>query len=191
LRATTGFLYALTIGALSGLCLTWFTLDEGPAFGSIAIGPWHAWPEIANQDADRYARASVARSGELPLVTGEGLTFTARKDSAGAALNGRCRYRIGPVVPPARWWTLTLYDASESLFANPISRYGFTSAEVVRRSDGGATIETGADARPGNWLPSPEAPFILVLRLYDTPISTGLGTEETVRLPDIVAEACS
>jgi len=190
LRGITGFLLALTIGALSGLGLTWWTLAEGPAFGAMRVGPWTAWPQLGAPGADRYAKASIARTGDLPLGAGEGLAFVARRDSQGASLNGRCRYRVDPLIPPARWWTLTLYDRNDRLFANPASRYGFTSSQVVRRGDGEADVMIGPEARPGNWLPSPEAPFTLMLRLYDTPVSNGLGTEETVVLPQIELEGC-
>jgi hypothetical protein len=190
LQATTGLLTALTIGTLSGLGLTWLTVSSGAGLDHIEVGPWKAWPQIGTQDADRYARASVARSGELPLAAGEGLAFTARTDSEGSRLDGRCRYRIEGISPPARWWTITLYDKSDQLYANPANRYGFSSAEVLRAADGTASMRVGSQPQPGNWLPSPEAPFRLVLRLYDTPISSGLGTEETVSLPEIVSEGC-
>jgi hypothetical protein len=157
----------------------------------MSIGPWRAWPQIGGQEADRYAKASVARSGELPLAAGEGIAFVASADSQGSTLSGRCRYRIAPIAPPARWWTLTLYDGARRLVANPAERYAFTSAEVVRSSEGEAEIVAAPAASPGNWLPSPAGPFQLVLRLYDSPISTGLAAEETVTLPAITAEACS
>jgi hypothetical protein len=191
LRATTGFLLALVIAAGTGLGLTWWSIANGPRLGAMSIGPWRAWPQIGGQDADRYARASVARSGELPLAAGEGIAFLASEDSQGAALSGQCRYRIAPIGPPARWWTLTLYDGARRLFANPAERYAFTSAEVVRGSDGEAAIVAALAAEPGNWLPSPAGRFQLVLRLYDTPISTGLAAEEAVALPAITAEGCS
>jgi len=190
LRATTGFLYALTIGAVCGLGLTWFGLGGGPMLGAMRIGPWTAWPEAGTQDADRYVRASLARSGDLPLGAGEGLAFTAEADSFGDALDGRCRYRVDPVVPPARWWTLTLYDENGQLVANPASRFGFTSAEVLRRGDGTTVISIAPEVRPGNWLPSPKAPFSLVLRLYDTPIAAGFGRESEVSMPQVIREAC-
>jgi hypothetical protein len=190
LRATTGFLLALAIGAASGLGLTWWTLAGGPSFGALRVGPWMAWPRLGVQEADRYARASVARSGDLPLGPGEGLGFVARADSEGRSLDGRCRYRVAPIAPPARWWTLALYDEAENLVANPAERHGFASTQVVRDSDGSATVTVAPEASSGNWLPSPPAPFHLVLRLYDTPISTGLGTEDTVPLPSIRREAC-
>jgi hypothetical protein len=190
-RASSGLLYALTIGALLGLGLTWWTLEGGPGFSVIKVGPWRAWPQAGTQNADRYARASLARSGDLPLGTGEGLTFLAASDSAGEALEGRCRYRLEPISPPGRWWTLTLYDEAGSLVANPADRFAFTSAEVLRRGDGIASIVVGRDAMPGNWLPSGGGRFTLSLRLYDTPISAGLAPTQAVLLPTITREACS
>jgi hypothetical protein len=190
LRATTGLLYALTIGAATGLGLTWWTLVGGPEFGALRIGPWTAWPQAGTQEADRYVRASVARSGDLPLGSGEGIAFIATRDSNAAPLDGRCRYRVAPIVPPSRWWTLALYDARKRLVANPAQRYGFTSSQVLRSGDGVAEVAIGPQVLPGNWLPSPQEAFILVLRLYDSPISGSLASKETVALPDIVREAC-
>jgi len=190
-RASSGLLYALTIGALIGLCLTWWTLDGGPGFSAISVGPWSAWPEAGTQEADRYARASLARSGDLPLGAGEGLAFQASRDSAGDTLDGRCRYRLEPITPSGRWWTLTLYDEAGGLVANPADRYGFTSAEVMRAGDGSASVVIGKTALPGNWLPSGEGRFTLSLRLYDTPISAGLAPSEGIVLPTITREACA
>jgi hypothetical protein len=190
LRATTGFLLALVIGAASGLVLTWWSVAEGPRFGALHVGPWTAWPNLASQDADRYARASIARSGDLPLGPGEGLAFVARADSQGHRLDGACRYRIALINPPARWWTLALYDQGGRLAGNPAERFGFVSSQVVRDIKGGVAVSLGPEVRSGNWLPSPNGPMTLVLRLYDTPISSGLATADTIALPDIVPEGC-
>jgi hypothetical protein len=190
LRATTGFLLALTVAAAVGLSLTWWTLAGASSFGSVAIGPWTAWPKGGAQDADRYARARVARSGDLPLGSGEGLALYAWSDSGGRRLDGRCRYTLAPIVPPTRWWTLTLYDEADGLVSNEAGRHGFASTEVVREPDGRATIVIAPEAQPGNWLPSPQAPFSLSLRLYDTPISAGLATADTVEMPAITRESC-
>lgn len=190
MRATTGLLYALTIGALLGLGLTWWSLSGGPGFAALASGPWTAWPRAGTQDADRYARATLARSGDLPLGSGEGIAFLAERDSAGSVLDGRCRYSVTPIDPPARWWTLSLYDQSGGLVDNPAGRYGLTSAEVVRQGDGLVSASINAEAMPGNWLPGPTGRFILVLRLYDTPIAASLSSSDAVVLPSIVREAC-
>ena len=190
MRAEAGFLYALTLGAAGGLALTWYVASDRFDLGSLQIGPWTAWPMANALDANRYARARIAKSGDLPLASGEGIVFLAITDSASVPLDGRCRYRIAPILPPARWWTLTLYDEEGRLLVNSAGREGFTSAEILRESASEATIVTGPQAQPGNWLPTAAGTFSLVLRLYDSPISTGLGTKDTVPLPTVERVGC-
>lgn len=175
--------------------LTWWTTSDRFALGALHIGPWTAWPLPDPQEADRYSRARIARSGELLLGPGEGLAFTAFSDSDGAPLRGRCRYDITPILPPARWWTLTLYDAAGRRIANPSERYGFVSSAVLRGPAGVATVRIAPDVQPGNWLASGSGPFRLVLRLYDSPISGGLAVSEhsasaNITLPDIRRGEC-
>ena len=98
MRATTGFLYALTIGAVFGLGLTWFGLGGGPMLGAMRIGPWTAWPEAGTQDADRYVRASLARSGDLPLGAGEGLTRDLGGDGSTATITKRLVANLPPLA---------------------------------------------------------------------------------------------
>ena len=57
----------LLIAAAIGLGATWLTLTRGVAFGSLRIGAWTAWPKSGSVDIDPYARATIARSGELPI----------------------------------------------------------------------------------------------------------------------------
>ena len=78
-------------------------------------------------------------------------------------------------LPPVEaFWSLTMYDGkSQGLVANPIHRYLISSAmleSMKRDSDGGVTLVI-QHASPGkgeeaNWLPAPEGPFYLVMRLY-------------------------
>ena len=50
----------------------------------------------------------------------------------------------------------------------------FHSREIVRRADGSFVITVSPSASPGNWLPVAPLPRVrLVLRLYDTPLTTG------------------
>ena len=75
-----------------------------------AIGAWKAWPKTGTADIDPYARAAVARSGELPIGSGDGVAFLARSDEKGRPLDGRCDIAVSGITPAARFWTLTLYD---------------------------------------------------------------------------------
>jgi hypothetical protein len=99
-------------------------------------------------------------------------------DADGQKLDGSHRYtlRFAPgQLPPARsFWSLTMYELPESLLvANPIDRYLLNStmlADFVRDGDGGITLYVQHDspgkARERNWLPAPEGPFVVVMRLY-------------------------
>ena len=75
MRLLFGSCFTFLIAAVIGLGATWLTLSRGVAFGSLSIGAWTAWPKSGSVDIDPYARAIIARSGELPTGTGDGVTF--------------------------------------------------------------------------------------------------------------------
>ena len=78
-------------------------------------------------------------------------------------------------LPPAKaFWSLSMYDGPTQLFIdNPLDRYLVNSAMIedfVFKDDGSLVIHIqkgppGVD-REANWLPAPDGPFYLVLRLY-------------------------
>jgi len=105
------------------------------------------------------------------------LAFVAERDDDGKRLSAGCLYRIAGQTPPARLWTLTVYDADGELMDNPVHRTGFNSREILRREDGSFEIAVAASVQPGNWLPvAGDTDLRLVLRLYDTPLtSSGIG----------------
>ena len=70
-------LVTLAIATIVGLGATWTTATRGVNVGTITIGAWTARPKTGTSDIDPYSRASVARSGELPVGTGDGVMFTA------------------------------------------------------------------------------------------------------------------
>src|SRR2546423_5140399 len=154
MRLLIGFLFAFVIAAGFGLGLTQFALTRGTAFGAITIGAWTAWPKTGTSDIDPYARAAIARSGELPIGSGDGGAFFASSDYAGRSLDCRCTVTITGTTPAARFWTITLYDLDGRLVPNAADRYGFTSQEIARRADGRFEIVLAPRARPGNWLPT-------------------------------------
>ena len=134
MRLLIGFLFSFAVAALFGLGLTQFALTRGTAFGAITIGAWTAWPKTGTAEIDPYARATIARSGELPIGSGDGVAFQARHDDHGLPLDGRCDVALVGTTPQARYWTLTLYDPDGRLVANSVQRQGFTSHEIVRRA---------------------------------------------------------
>jgi hypothetical protein len=191
-RLFFGSCFTLLLAAVIGLGATWLTLTRGVAFGSLTIGAWTAWPKSGSVDIDPYAHATIARTGELPIGTGDGVAFYAHTDDAGNPFDGRCTFVISGMSPAARYWTVTLYDPEGRLIANTIDRHGFTSAEVVRDASGRFAINVGPRARSGNWLPSGGIEkFILVWRLYDTPIGVAMRSTKEGPMPAIVRKGCS
>jgi hypothetical protein len=192
MRLLLGSFITFLVAAAVGLGATWLTLTHGVAFGSLNIGAWTAWPKSGSVDIDPYARANIARTGELPTGMGDGVAFYARSDDARNSFDGRCTFTISGMTPVARYWTITLYNPEGKLVANSIDRHSFTSDEIVRDSDGGFAITVAPLARPGNWLPTGGADkFVLVLRLYDTPIGVSTGTTKEGPMPAIVRKGCS
>ncbi|MDQ8728566.1 DUF1214 domain-containing protein [Bradyrhizobium sp. LHD-71] len=184
-------LIALVIATAVGLGMTWITSTQGLSFGAVRIGPWTAWPRTGTSDIDPYARAAVARSGELPIGSGDGVAFIARSDDKGRPLDGRCDVAISGITPAARFWTLTLYDPQGHLVSNSLQRYGFTSQEIVRGADGAFEIHIAPRSRAGNWLPTGGLDrYLLVMRLYDTPVGVSTRTQKDAPMPAIVTTGC-
>ncbi len=185
------FLATLLTGTLLGLAATYYLLVGGVSFDEVKAGPWKRWPKSGSMDIDPYAHAMLARSGQLPLGTAEGLSFFAWNDSAGEPLRAGCDYMVRGPVPPTRYWTLSLYAPTGSLVDNPAKRFDFTSAEILRAADGGFEIAVSRHARPGNWLPIGDvSAFALVLRLYDTLFDFGMSKVEATALPQIAKGHC-
>jgi len=185
-------LVTLVVATAVGLGLTWTTATRGVNVGTVTIGAWTARPKTGTSGIDPYSRAAIARSGELPVGTGDGVTFTATTDDSGRALDGRCDVVVKGVTPAARFWTLTLYDPKGQLVANSLQRYGFTSQEIVRSSDGAFELRIAARSRAGNWIPTGGLDrYQLMLRLYDTPVGVATRSQKDAPMPSIATAGCS
>ena len=184
-------LIALIIATAVGLGATWTTSTRGTSFGAITIGAWTAWPRTGAADIDPYARAAVARSGALPIGSGDGVEFIARTDDKGRQLDGRCDVSVSGITPAARFWTLTLYDQRGNLVSNSLQRYGFTSQEIVRAADGTFDIRIAPRSRSGNWLPTGGLDrYLLIVRLYDTPVGVATRSQRDAPMPTITTVGC-
>ncbi|MFB6523432.1 DUF1254 domain-containing protein [Streptomyces sp. NPDC056401] len=78
-------------------------------------------------------------------------------------------------LPPSRFfWSATMYRLPERLLVdNPIDRYsiGDRTPGIVYDEDGGLTVHVRKDApqdpkEAANWLPAPDGPFSIVIRVY-------------------------
>lgn len=84
------------------------------------------------------------------------------------------RFAPGQLPPVNAFWSVTMYGLPENLLvANPLNRYLINSPmlpDLKRDEDGGLTIYIQAES-PGpelesNWLPAPNGPFWIAMRLY-------------------------
>jgi hypothetical protein len=192
-RLLTFFLVCMTLclGVVAGLALTRLVLDSQRPFGSRSLGPWVSWPTTDRSGGDPYTRAVFARRGDLPLTAVEGIAFHATTDDAGDTLSGACVYNLAGSVPTGRIWTLNVYRPDGSVPEGP-GRTTFTSFEAeADLAASGLRIAIGSNPQEGNWLPvEAGAPFALVLRVYDKPISTD-GAVRRSDLPRLEKRRCS
>ena len=158
-----------------GLWSAWLAVRSPAPIDTITLGAWQAWPNAGTADADPYSRARLARTGEIPLGSGEGLMLLAltddarrrrssrlrlhdrRADAAGAALDGRAR-------EPGR--------ACRRASGTSVAALG--SDTLLREPDGSFEIALSPRPQGGNWISTDEAErFRVVVRLYDTTARTG------------------
>lgn len=126
---------------------------------------------------DYLSRAAGAMLGILGNSAEEFLGIGYPADAAGEPFDGNQRYRIhfeaDRMPPVGAFWSITVYTQERLLYANPLQRYAINSSMVptlVRDADGGFTIDiqhpSPGPEREANWLPVPQAPFILTFRAY-------------------------
>jgi hypothetical protein len=102
-------------------------------------------------------------------------------------------------APPVNaFWSVTMYDGkSQLLIKNPINRYLINSPMLTgmkTNPDGSLTLyiqnKSPGKAKESNWLPAPDGPIYLVMRLYwpkETPPSILPAGEGTWKPPALVA----
>jgi hypothetical protein len=140
-------------------------------------------------------RAAAATSGIYGNDAVEAVYPMARSLANGEPLDGsKHKYTLifpaGQLPPVNAFWSVTMYDGkTQLLIKNPINRYLINSPmlpTMKKNADGSLTLyiqkdSPGAD-KEANWLPAPDGPIYLVMRLYwpkETPPSilpVGEGT---------------
>jgi hypothetical protein len=150
---------------------------------------------------DWVRRAAAAQAGILGNDAVEAMYPLAKVDSTGEPLDcSKASYTLtfpkGQLPPVNAFWSVTMYDGkSQLLVKNPINRYLINSPmlpDLKVAPDGSLTIyiqkdTPGAD-RESNWLPAPNGPIYLIMRLYwpsTTPPSILPVGEGTWQVPGI------
>jgi hypothetical protein len=130
-------------------------------------------------NGDWLKRAAVANGGIYANDPKEATYPFARVDSDGQRLDGSqhaytLTFAADGLPPVNAFRSVTMYDGkTQLLIENPINRYLINSPmlpQLKKNADGSLTIciqskSPGAD-KEANWLPAPEGPMYLVMRLY-------------------------
>ena len=191
MKAVAVFLAGVACAVSLGLWSAWLAVRSPAPIDTIELGAWQAWPNAGTADADPYSRARLARTGEIPLGSGEGLTLLALTDDSGEPLTQACDYRIVGQTPPARLWTVALEDPDGRVVDGVGGAAALASDTLLRAPDGSFEIMLSARPQTGNWISTKEAArFRVVVRLYDTTART--GTElTTLFMPRIARDRCA
>jgi hypothetical protein len=157
-------------------------VDEAVANAGKAINGWRVsslFGDSAFFNGDWLKRAAGAKGGIYGNDAEEAMYPARRTDSDGQTLDGSqhnytLTFPAGQLPPVNAFWSLTMYDGkSQLLIENPINRYLINSPmlpTMKTNADGSLTFyiqnkSPGAD-KESNWLPAPNGPIYLVLRLY-------------------------
>lgn len=191
MKSIVVLLLAVTSSVALGLWSAWLAVRSPAPVDTISLGPWQAWPNAGTPDADPYSRARLARTGEIPLGSGEGLMLLALNDDSGDALTAGCDYKIVGQTPPARLWTVSLENRDGHVVNEKDGVAALGSDTLLREGDGSFEIALSSRPQSGNWLSTQEAGrFRVVIRLYDTTART--GTElTTLVMPRLTRGRCA
>jgi hypothetical protein len=179
-------------------------VDEAVANAGKSINGWRVGSlpgDSAHYNGDWLKRAAAAKAGIYGNDAAEAMYPITRVDGDGQTLDGSqhiymLTFPPGQQPPVNAFWSLTMYDGkTQLLIENPINRYLINSPMLPNmklNADGGLTLyiqkdSPGAD-KESNWLPAPDDPIYLVMRLYwpkDTPPSILPAGEGTWQPPAV------
>ena len=130
-------------------------------------------------NGDWLKRAAAAKGGIYGNNAEEAMYPLTKTLANGEALDGSLhKYTLSfakEQFPPVNaFWSVTMYDGkSQLLIKNPINRYLINSPmlpSMQKNADGSLTLYVQKDSpgknKESNWLPAPDGPIYLVMRLY-------------------------
>jgi hypothetical protein len=138
-----------------------------------------AFGDRAFYKGDWTLRAAAAMAGIYGNDAVEALYPLLATDSEGNKPDcSKKRYTLtfpkGELPPSNAFWSVTMYNAkTQLLIENPIHRYLINSPmlpDLKKNEDGSLTIYIQKDSpgkeKESNWLPAPDGPIYVVMRLY-------------------------
>jgi hypothetical protein len=160
-----------------------------------------AFGDRAFYHGDWLLRAAAAKSGIYGNDAVEAMYPMTRNDVNGQPLDGSkhnytLTFPAGQLPPVNAFWSVTMYDGkTQLLIENPINRYLINSPmlpKMKKNADNSLTLYIQHDSpgasKKSNWLPAPNGPIYLVMRLYwpkETPPSILPPGEGTWQPPGV------
>ncbi|HWB10821.1 MAG TPA: DUF1254 domain-containing protein [Pirellulales bacterium] len=144
----------------------WRVATEGVGDRSVYKGDWTLRAAVAmagiyanDPEEAMYPLLSIDSEGNKPDCSKHHYTLTFPK---------------GQLPPANAFWSVTMYDAKTQLLVeNPIHRYLINSPmlpDLKKNEDGSLTIyiqnESPGEEKESNWLPAPNGPIYVAMRLY-------------------------
>ena len=155
--------------------------EKVKAFGK-SINGWNvgsAFGDRAFYNGDWLLRAAAVRAGIYGNDAVEAMYPMTKTLADGTELDGsKHKYTLtfakGQLPPVNAFWSVTMYDGKTQLLVkNPINRYLINSpmlSGMKKNADGSLTLYVQKDSpgkdKESNWLPAPDGPIYLVIRLY-------------------------
>jgi hypothetical protein len=142
------------------------------------VNGWQLSPVLSEYFGTDYLfRAAIGYQAMFVNTPIEAYYPGAFKDTDGKVLDGSSsKYTItfpkGKTPPVGAFWSVTLYDAKKRLMVeNSLNRYKIGSADMLKAEKDGSTVlyiqaDSPGKDKEANWLPSPKAPFYMLMRMY-------------------------
>jgi hypothetical protein len=170
------------------------------------INGWDVYSAFGNRaffKGNWLLRSAGAKIGIYGNDAAEAVYPKTRNDVNGQLLDtSKGKYTLtfarGSFPPVKAFWSVTMYDgASQLLIQNPINRYLINSPMLpgMKKNAGGSMTlyiqkDSPGKAKESNWLPAPNGPAYLIMRLYspkESPPSILPPGEGTWKPPGVVA----
>jgi hypothetical protein len=180
-------------------------IDQYLRDGEKIINGWKVGSYFGDRDffnGNWLLRAAGAKAGIYGNSAIEATYPLATTLANGEALNGSkhnytLTFAAGQYPPVNAFWSITMYDGkTQLLIENPINRYLINSPmlpNLKKNKDGSLTMYIQKDSpgkpKESNWLPAPDGPIYLVMRLYwpkETPPSILPPGEGTWQPPGVM-----
>ncbi len=157
-------------------------VDEAITNAGTNMNGWRVssfFGDTAFFNGDWLKRAAGAKAGIYGNDAEEATYLLGKSDGDNQPLDGAkhnytLTFPAGQLPPVNAFWSVTMYDGkTQLLIENPINRYLINSPmlpSLKKNADGSLTLyiqnkSPGAD-KEANWLPAPDGPIYLVMRLY-------------------------